>query len=236
MHVGLLECDHVEQRFRSIAGGYPEMFSGLLGAHLSELRWSCFDVCHGELPPAPETCEAYVCTGSRFSVYEPLPWIEALKNFLHRLREARIPFVGICFGHQVLAEAFGGKVAPSPAGWVVGVEDFDVLGGQSWMEPPLARCSLQHMHQDQVSVLPAGALLLGRGDHCEVEMFALGTTLLGIEAHPEFPAAYNEALIRDRAERIGRERAQAGLASLARPTDQAVVGRWIAKFLREPRS
>ncbi len=235
MHIGLLECDHVEERFRGIAGGYPEMFRALLGPHLPQLRWSCFDVCHGELPAGPQTCDGYLCTGSRFSVYEPFAWIGALKQFLIELSEARRPFVGICFGHQMLAESFGGKVARAPNGWAVGVHEFEVMDEQAWMQPRLARCSLQHMHQDEVQVLPAGAVLLGRGDHGEAAMFAIGATLLGIEGHPEFPAAYNEALMRARMERIGHERAQAGLASLSRPTDHGVVGRWIAQFLREPK-
>ena len=75
MNVGLLECDHVDERFRHLAGGYREMFEALLRPHLPDLQFSYFDVCHGELPPAIDACDAYICTGSRASVYDQLEWI-----------------------------------------------------------------------------------------------------------------------------------------------------------------
>jgi hypothetical protein len=90
------------------------------------------------------------------------------------------------------------------------------------------------MHADQVQRLPAGAVLLARSGHCEIAMFRVGPSMLGIEGHPEFTAAYNEALIRARSDRIGAERAEQALAKVCRPTDGALVGRWIADFLSRP--
>jgi hypothetical protein len=87
------------------------------------------------------------------------------------------------------------------------------------------------MHQDQVERLPEGAELLARGEHCEVAMFSVDGTMLGIEGHPEFPPAYNEALMRDRVARIGRERVEAGITSFALAAHDAIMGRWIAAFL-----
>lgn len=236
MNIGLLECDHVDQRFRHIAGGYRDMFAALLQPAAPEAKLTSFDACHGELPNAPEACDGYICTGSRFSVYEQLEWIEQLKGFVRRLHEARKPFVGICFGHQVLAEALGGRVARAREGWGVGVHAIDMVREEPWMQPALTVCRMQYMHGDQVLELPPDSVLLGRGDHCEVAMFRVGDTHLGIEGHPEFKAAFNEALIRDRAGRIRQERAEAGLASLATPTDEAAIARWIAAFLRSAAS
>ncbi|OGA95695.1 MAG: amidotransferase [Betaproteobacteria bacterium RIFCSPLOWO2_12_FULL_66_14] len=233
MNVGLLECDHVDERFRHLAGGYREMFEALLRPHLPDLQFSYFDVCHGELPPAIDACDAYICTGSRASVYDQLEWIEQLKTFVRRLGEARQPYVGICFGHQVLAEALGGKVARSGKGWGIGVHDMTVVKREAWMAPPLELCRIQYMHADQVVELPPQAVLLGNGEHCEVAMFRVGETLLGIEGHPEFPAAYSEALIRDRSERIGAEPSRVALASVHRPTDQAVLAQWMVAFLEQ---
>jgi GMP synthase-like glutamine amidotransferase len=231
MRIGLLESDQVAPRFRPIAGGYREMFEAFLGPHLPGLRFSYYDVCAGELPDAPDACDAYVCTGSRHSVYEPLEWIGALKDFVRELHARRKPFVGICFGHQMLAQALGGEVARAERGWGVGVHEMAILREEPWMRPPQARCSLQYMHADQVQRLPPQSVVLARSEHCEVAMFRVGESMLGIEGHPEFPAAYNEALIRERAARIGRGRADAALAAVHRPTDAALVGRWIAAFL-----
>ena len=99
------------------------------------------------------------------------------------------------------------------------------------MQPSLETCRMQYMHADQVFELPPDAVLLGRGEHSEISMFRVGEALLGIEGHPEFPAAYSEALIRHRSARIGVETAQAGLASVNRPTDSAFIAQWIARFL-----
>jgi hypothetical protein len=80
--------------------------------------------------------------------------------------------------------------------------------------------------------LPEGGVPLGRSEHCEVTMFRVGERMLGIQGHPEFPAQYNEALIRARLERIGPERAQSALERLNDPTDAALVARWIGNFLQ----
>jgi GMP synthase-like glutamine amidotransferase len=231
MHVGLLESDQVPPNLRHLGGGYREMFEAFLRPQLPQLRFSYYDVCGGKLPAAADECDAYFCTGSRYSVYEPLDWIAALQAFVRALHEHRKPFVGICFGHQILAQALGGEVARAPQGWGVGVHEMAILRQEPWMRPQQARCSLQYMHADQVKRLPPQSVALARSEHCEVAMFRVGDSMLGIEGHPEFPAAYNEALIRSRAERIGAERAQAALAAVHRPTDAALVGRWIAAFL-----
>lgn len=231
MNIGLLECDHVDERFRPIAGGYREMFEALLRPHLPGLRFTYFDVCHAQLPKAADECDGYLCSGSRFSVYEQLDWIEALKSFLRTLHHGDRKLVGICFGHQAIAAALGGEVTRAPQGWGIGVQAMNLVRQEPWMQPPRATCRLQHMHADQVFQLPPDAVLLGSGEHCEVSMFRVGESLLGIEGHPEFPAAYSEALIRDRAARIGEQTAQAGLASVNRPTDASVVAQWIVRFL-----
>jgi len=232
MHIGLLECDHVAGRFPGIAGGYREMFAALLGPHAPGLRFTYYDACHGGLPATPDACDAYLCTGSQFSVYDSFGWIGGLAGFLQRLHELRKPFVGICFGHQVLAQALGGEVKRAAQGWGVGVLDMTILRQEAWMQPAQPRCRLQYMHQDQVQRLPADSVVLGQSEHCEVAMLRVGETMLGIEGHPEFTRAYHQALIRSRAARIGAERAQAALASLDQPTDGPVVGRWIAEFLQ----
>jgi GMP synthase-like glutamine amidotransferase len=235
VNIGLLECDHVAGRFAHIPGGYREAFSALLEPHVPQLRFTYFDACHGEVPATPDACDAYVCTGSQFSVYDPLEWIAVLKDFVLRLHEVEKPFVGICFGHQVLALALGGDVRKADWGWGVGVHEMELGRQEPWMNPALEKCRLQYMHQDQVLRPPPEAVVLARSEHCEVAMFRVGESMLGIEGHPEFSVDYSEALIRLRSERIGKERAQTALASLGQPTDGSVVGKWIARFIRSGR-
>jgi GMP synthase-like glutamine amidotransferase len=232
MRVGLLECDHVAPRFRHIAGDYCDMFAALLAPAAPAATLVPFDVCNGQFPESVNTCDAYLCTGSRESAYERADWIVRLLDFVRDLHAARAPFVGICFGHQVLAEALGGRVERASSGWGVGVHEMDVVRAEPWMQPSRPACRLQYMHQDQVVLLPPGAELLGRTDHCPVAMFGIGERLLGIQAHPEFPTPYSEALISDRVDRIGADRAMHGRASLThQEVDRTLAASWIARFL-----
>jgi GMP synthase-like glutamine amidotransferase len=231
MKIGLLECDHVLERFQHIAGDYRDMFTALFARHAPHIDLRLFDVCNGEFPQPLDDCDAYLATGSRFSAYDDVDWIHALKDFVRRIHEEKKPFVGVCFGHQVLAEALGGKVSRSETGWGVGVHNVEVIRLEQWMQPEQSRCALQYMHQDRVERLPENGVVIGRSDHCPVAMFRVGDSMLGIQGHPEFPKAYSEALLLDRVERIGEERVKAALAGLDQPADESLVTDWIVEFL-----
>lgn len=229
LKVGLLECDHVGESLRHIAGDYRQMFADLFNRHAPQLELVNFDVRNGEFPASTDACDAFVCTGSRFSAYDPDDWIQQLKGFLRQLRDADKSFVGICFGHQMMAEALGGKVEKATQGWGIGVHSLNLVKQESWMKPEQAICGIQYTHADQVVRLPDNSEVLGESDHCPVAMFRVGEKMLGIQGHPEFPAAYAEALVRGRTDMIGAEKVNA--ARFNAPTDEAVITKWLAKFL-----
>ena len=229
--VGLLECGHVADRHRAVAGDYVDMFGALFAAHLPGVELAPFDVAGGDLPSGPGECDGWVCTGSRHSVYDDLGWIAPLSGFVREVRDAGVPFVGICFGHQLLAHALGGRVARAPSGWGAGVGDVVVERPRPWMRPPAATVALQFMHQDQVEVLPPGGVALGRAAHCPVALLQVGPAMVGIQAHPEFPAAYVDAVLADRVDLIGADEVAAARAGLGRPTDEATVAHWIGAVL-----
>ena len=231
MKIGLLGCDDVPERYRHLGGTYRDMFQRLLAPYLPDAQFTWFDVVNGEFPASPDACDAYLCTGSRYSVYEDRDWIERLKAFVRELERERKPFVGICFGHQVLAEALGGKVEPAQGGWGVGVHDMTIVQPEPWMEPPAPHAKLQYMHNDQIQRLPPQSTVLATAAHCDVAMFRVGETMLGIEGHPEFPANYVEALVKDRKMRIGDEVAKAALEHVNEPTQASVVAQWISRFI-----
>ncbi len=231
MKIGLLLCDHVAERFERIEGDYPAMFDRLFARQAAGFELIAYDACRDIWPASIDECDAYLTTGSRISVYDDIPW---LRNFTELIREARRiekPFVGICFGHQMMAEALGGRVLKSDYGWGAGVHPIRILQREPWMEPFQPVISLQYMHQDQVVELPDEAVLLASSDHCPVAIFRLGRSMLGIQAHPEFGKEYAGALIEDRIERIGRERATAALESLEQATDSELMAKWISVFL-----
>ena len=234
MRVGLLECDHVDQRNLGVAGDYRDMFARLFERVAPEIELLPYDVSGaGELPQDPGECDGWVCTGSRWSAYDDLDWIADLSGFVRDARGAGAPFVGICFGHQLLAHALGGEVRKADAGWGAGAHRVDFVRQEAWMDPPLDQATLLFMHQDQVHRIPDDGVVLGCTGHCEIASFRVGRTMLGIQAHPEFSNSYLAALLDARIRRIGPERVAEARASLDAPTDEDAVGRWIVNFLRE---
>lgn len=229
--IGVLECDHVADRHRGIAGDYTDMFATLFAAHAPGLDLVPVDMIGGELPASPRDCAGWLCTGSRHSVYDGLDWIEPLAGFVRDVRNAGVPFAGVCFGHQILAHALGGEVARARSGWGAGVLPVTVEERAPWMRPPADALALHFMHQDQVVSLPPGAVALGRADHCPVALMQAAPAMVGVQPHPEFTVAYTDALLAERVARIGDEAVAAARAGLSQPTDEATVARWLGRVL-----
>jgi len=230
--VGLLECDHVRERFRLAAGGdYVDLFAGLFAAHAPEITLKRFDVIGGDLPSDPAECNGWLCSGSRHGAYDAFEWIERLSGFIRDVHEAVVPFAGICFGHQILAQALGGRVEKAASGWGAGIRRVHIDAPAAFMAPPAHHLDLHFMHQDQVVELPPGAEVLGHAEHCPVAVFRVGEAMLGIQAHPEFTVPYAEALLVDREELLGGSETTEALATLTCPTDEALAARWIANLV-----
>ena len=208
------------------------MFAASLSKHDPDLNMKYFDVCNGQFPGSLEECDAYLCTGSRYSVYDDIEWIHSLKKFVRQVSAVQLPFVGVCFGHQLLAEALGGKTARATQGWGVGIHRLQIVQSEEWMKPPRTSCALNFMHRDQVQSLPKNGVLLGKTDHCPISMFQVGQTMLGVQAHSELSSAYCEALLSDRIESIGEAKVRRAKLSLEQPADDDVAIRWIVSFLR----
>jgi len=228
MKIGLLECDHVAEPFRAIAGDYRDMFT----AFLPDLEWVYFDVCKGQFPENAGACDAYLCTGSRYSVYDQEPWILELKAFVREIHTGGQLFIGVCFGHQMLGEAMGGKVEKAKSGWNVGVHRFDMVRQESWMTPFQSPVHVLMMCQDQVVQLPENSTVLAAAATCPVAMFRVGTTMLGVQGHPEFSKEYTRRLMESRRERIGADKVDAALEGLSRPVDRRLIAQWLLAFLQ----
>lgn len=231
MKVGLLECDHVREELQHFAGDYRNMFPALFLQVAPNWEFVFYDVCNGQFPESVDECEVYICTGSKSSVYDDEPWIHDLKGFIRQIHSSGKIFIGVCFGHQLLGEALGGKVQKSSVGWCVGVHSFDLIKPEEWMRPQTSPFNLLMMCQDQVLHLPPKSILLAQTTDCPNAVFRVGNNMLGIQAHPEFLKDYDKALMELRVDRIGAEKVAAGVASLKIQTDELLVAEWIRKFV-----
>lgn len=231
MKLAILETGSPPEGVKDEFGDYPSMFRKLFGEGAYD--YTTFDVEHGRLPDRAEDFPAYIVTGSSAGVYDPLSWIDPLKDFL-RQAKGRAALVGVCFGHQIMAEAFGGKVIQSPKGWGVGLHHYDVREHADWMDAA-PQIGAPASHQDQVVELPPGARVIAASAFTPFGMLAYGDQpAISIQLHPEFEPAYAKALIENRrGTRYTDEQADAAIASFQTADDRSRVGGWIQRFLAE---
>jgi GMP synthase-like glutamine amidotransferase len=191
-----------------------------------------YEVTQGELPASPQECDAYLITGSPRGVYDSDPWIADLSSFIRQAYAAGRKLVGICFGHQILAHALGGRATKAEVGWGLGLKQFQISADQPWMKGQTGHCSLYFVHQDQVVELPPGAHLLAGNDFCPNVMYTIPGRVLGIQGHPEFTKEIMRDVLASKEGGIEPHLQQSGLQSLdAAEPDNQLLARWIVSFL-----
>ncbi len=235
MLIGILETGEVNAELAGKHGAYPPMFARLFAAIDPRLRFLTVPVVRGAMPTGPAQADAWVVTGSRHGVYDDIPWVEPLKAFLRACVDARVPVAGICFGHQILAEAMGGRVEKSAKGWGLGVQRYRIDAAPAWFDGPADYAGMA-IHQDQVVQKPDGATVIASSAFCEYAALAYGDpdrpVAVSVQSHPEFTAAFVEDLIAARSGVFPPDRADAALATLDRPLDNAAWARGILAVFR----
>ena len=231
MKLAILQCDSVREQFRAQFNNYPAMIKTIFNQVDSSIELNVYDVQHGQYPSRLEDYDGYVTTGSKASVYDHAQWIDRLERFIIKLHQAQHKLIAICFGHQLVAQVFGGKTEKSEKGWGVGVYSSDVISQKEWMQPCLNKVNVIVSHQDQVTVLPPEAELIASNDFCPNFMFQLGNNILTIQGHPEFTKDYAKTLMQYRENIIGYETYQTGLQSLQLKTHELELTSWFIEFI-----
>lgn len=226
MRIGILKCGQSPEVIRGALGDYDTMFEQLLSGRGFE-----FDSYHVEamqFPASVHDAQGWLLTGSRHGTYEDHAFIPPLQDFVRRAYAEHVPMVGICFGHQLIAQALGGKVIKHPGGWSVGAQDYDFDG---------ERLTLNAWHQDQVVERPAGATVAASSGFCENAALVYDDRAFTVQAHPEFPDAFIQGLIDHRAKGVvpqpllddARDR-------MGGPRQSSTIADRIESFFKAPRA
>jgi GMP synthase-like glutamine amidotransferase len=240
--LGVLLVDSIDEPHRSIAGDYATLYASMF-AH-ADIAVEPIDVRGGDLPD-PQDLDGWVIGGSRHSVYEDLDWITGLADWVRSTVEARHPLIGICFGHQMIATALGGRVERWSGGWNLGAIEYQLCAVEQptscdqpfTCDQPFAcdqptSLRLLASHQDQVTMLPDGAQLLATAATCEIAGFTLADHVICLQGHPEFVPELAASLYRSRANLFGEEATARAVSSLSVPVDNAAAARLLATVAR----
>ena len=223
MQIGILQCGHFPTADGFADRTYHDLYASLLEDRDFQFKaWSVVDM---EFPGSVSDADGWLISGSRHGAYEDHAFIPLLEDFVRESVAAEKPVVGICFGHQIMAQAFGGRVEKFAGGWSAGLVDYD-FGGVT--------VPLNAWHQDQVVEKPEAARVLASTEFCQFAALAYGDYAMSMQPHPEFDAEAVRLLLETRAPGVlPQGHIRDARETLDRPAAQSLAATQIAEFFKE---
>lgn len=234
MKIGILETGLIHEKLIDRYDPYPVMFAALLDRARQDLQYQAYSVIRREMPASIHDCDGWLITGSRHGVYEGLDWMLELQAFIRELEHASVPLVGICFGHQIIAQALGGEVVKSDKGWSVGLHSYQIDVAHEWMGDAPEQVGIYTFHQDQVVEIPPTAKVFCSSDFCPYAGLSYGDSIITIQAHPEFEEVYEIELLNLYGGTLVpgpvASKALADMQASGRKADTQMLADWLARF------
>ena len=228
MLIGILQCGHAPDEVRAQHGDFDAMFATLFQSY--DFTFQTWNVVDGDFPDTIDAADGWLISGSKHGAYEDHAFIPPLSDLIREIYASERPMVGICFGHQIIAQALGGKVEKSDKGWMVGRQVYNFEG---------EAVALNAWHQDQVVALPKDAKVIAYNDTCPYAALGYGHKAFTVQAHPEFSNGFLGKLAESRGRGVVPDPLiDTAIENTEKPTDSAILARRIGAFFKqkEPQS
>ena len=233
MKIGILLVGRASEDLVDEYGTYAEMLIALINTEEQVFEFKTFNILDDEFPKDHLECDGWIVTGSPHGVYEEHSWIPTVSQLINNIYEANLPIFGVCFGHQLIAQALGGHVEKSEKGWGLGLHTYQVNNKPDYMSNLSEEVTLNICHQDQVLRPPQGATVYAKSEFCENAGFYIKDKVLTMQAHPEFLVDFTKALLTARREvTIPKEFVDPALVGLKNNPDSAQSNQF-AKTIRQ---
>jgi GMP synthase-like glutamine amidotransferase len=233
MKIGILLVGRASEDLVDEYGTYAEMLIALINTEEQVFEFKTFNILDNEFPKDHLECDGWIVTGSPHGVYEDHSWIPTVSQLINNVYEANLPIFGVCFGHQLIAQALGGHVEKSEKGWGLGLHTYQVNNKPDYMSNLSEEVTLNICHQDQVLQPPQGATVYAKSEFCENAGFYIKDKVLTMQAHPEFLVDFTKALLTARRDvTIPKEFVDPALVGLKNNPDSAQSNQF-AKTIRQ---
>ncbi|OEE63626.1 glutamine amidotransferase [Enterovibrio norvegicus] len=204
--LGILLCDDHYPESQAVYGHYDEAFKRLFD-NSAVSSFVTYRVFEDAFPASPSECDVWLVTGSKWGVYESDPWITQLIDFVQHCDQEGQALIGVCFGHQLIHLALGGKAAKSNKGWGMGLYPVRILDqGAFDTGAQQTTLNLIAVHQDQVLESAPDFDVLAGSDFCPIAITQKDSRVLTMQCHPEFTDAFLLQLIERLREKAGDEK------------------------------
>ncbi|MFP7673580.1 type 1 glutamine amidotransferase [Marivita sp. S0852] len=225
MKIGILQTGLAPKELVDEFGEYPAFFERLLAGHGFDFEhWS---VVENVFPDSATDADGWLITGSRHGAYEDHDWIAPLEAFIRDIIAAGRPLIGVCFGHQIIAQALGGKVEKYDGGWAVGQQRYDFAD---------TSMTINAWHQDQVTKIPDGAKVVASNAFCANAALLYPGKAYTVQPHPEYGDDFIQGLIDTRGKGLVPDTLlQEASTRMGQPLDSAHMAQQFIRFYQEGR-